>query len=111
MTRATPSSAGGWLGIVHRVRREVQRTRKKNEYAEKKDAARISCHEKREWVGWGGSEVAAPIVPWYRTKHCHAAVAPLVYSQHTNTQKVTPSTRHSHLAHVTVFTVCVGTDF
>ena len=41
MTRATPSSAGGWLGIVHRVRREVQRTRKKNEYAEKKGAARI----------------------------------------------------------------------
>ena len=62
MTRATPSSAGGWLGIVHRVRREVQSTRKKNEYAEKKDAARISCHEKRVWVGWGGSEVAAPIV-------------------------------------------------
>ena len=62
MTRATPSSAGGWLGIVHRVRREVQRTRKKNEYAEKKGAARISCLEKRVGVGWGGSEVAAPIV-------------------------------------------------
>ena len=62
MTRATPSSAGGWLGIVHRVRREVQRTRKKNEYAEKKGAARISCLEKRVGVGWGGAEVAAPIV-------------------------------------------------
>ena len=34
----------------------------KNEYAEKKGAARISCLEKRVGVGWGGVEVAAPIV-------------------------------------------------
>ena len=34
----------------------------------------------------------------YHTKHCHAAVVSPIHSQHTHTQTVTPSTRHSHLA-------------
>ena len=33
---------------------------------------------------------------------CGASECSFIHSRHTNTQKVTPSTRHSHLAHVTL---------
>ena len=53
--------------------------------------------------GWrltAGSRPGARRLPPRRRPICRPTTE-LIHSQHTNTQTVTPSTRHSHLAHIT----------